>query len=402
MKTNYRRTWAGCYWGAAIQALAINVAPLFFVTLQTQFDVSFEMIGRLVLVNFATQFVVDLIALYTADRIGYRNCFLIAHGAIVVGFLLFGTLPFVMSDPYAAMVIATIVYSTGSGLLEVIISPMTDALPSEKKAASLTLVHAFYPLGQVVSIAITTLVLGIFGREYWWAVIMVWAIVPFSNLIRGLTIAYPKVEAIGERGGMKALFGSRLFWIALVTMLCAGASELAMAQWASVFVEKALHLPKVVGDLLGPCLFALFMGIGRFWYGRSGEKVSLRKLLLGCSVLCVICYVLAVFSPWPLFALLGCAFCGLSVSLMWPGTLSYTAARMTHGGTALFTCMALAGDAGCSIGPWLTGLVSDLVQRGYTGPDAAEYGLKAGILAAAIFPVGMFILLLLFPKKKAQ
>lgn len=402
MKPNYRRTWAGCYWGAAIQALAINVAPLFFVTLQTQFNVSFEMIGRLVLVNFATQFVVDLIALYTADRIGYRNCFLIAHGAIVVGFVLFGTLPFVMPDPYAAMVLATIVYSTGSGLLEVIISPMTDALPSEKKAASLTLVHAFYPLGQVVSIAITTLVLGIFGREYWWAVIMVWAIVPLSNLIRGLTITYPKVEAVGERGGMKALFGSRLFWIALATMLCAGASELAMAQWASVFVEKALHLPKVVGDLLGPCLFALFMGIGRFWYGRSGEKVSLRKLLFGCSALCVVCYVLAVFSPWPLLALLGCSFCGLSVSLMWPGTLSYTAARMTHGGTALFTCMALAGDAGCSIGPWLTGLVSDLVQHGYTGPDAAEYGLKAGIIAAAIFPVGMFILLLLFPKKTVK
>lgn len=402
MTPNYRRTWAGCYWGASIQALAINIAPLFFVTLQNQFDVSFEMIGRLVLVNFATQFVVDLIALYTADRIGYRNCFLIAHGVIALGFILFGTLPFILPDAYAAMVFATVVYSTGSGLLEVIISPMTDALPSEKKAAPLTMVHAFYPLGQVVSIAVTTLVLWIIGREYWWLVIMLWAVVPLSNLIRGLTIAYPQVEAVWDHGGMKTLFTSRVYWIALFTMLCAGASELAMAQWASVFVEEALHLPKVTGDLLGPCLFALFMGAGRFWYGRSGETISLRKLLLGCSVLCVACYALAVFSPWPIFALLGCALCGFSVSLMWPGTLSYTAARMTHGGTALFTTLALAGDAGCAIGPWLTGIVSDAVQRGYSGPDAAEFGLKAGILATAVFPVAMFFLLLLFPKKTTK
>lgn len=400
MSANYRRTWKGCYWGAAIQAVAINVVPLFFATLQTQFDISFEKIGRLVLVNFLTQLVVDFLSLYFVDKAGCRCCFLVAHATMAAGFILFGILPMVMPDAYAGMLLATIVYSTGSGLLEVLISPMADALPSEKKAASLTLVHAFYPLGQVLSIIITTLVLWVFGREYWWIVIMVWALIPLSNFVRGLTLSYPEVEAVKDHGGMRGLFRSRMFWIALLTILCAGASEQAMAQWASLFAEQGLGVSKLLGDLLGPCLFALFMFIGRFWYGRSEERVSMRPLLIGSTLMCVLSYMLAVFSPWPLLALLSCAFCGLSVSLMWPGTLSFTAARMTHGGTALFSCMALAGDAGCSLGPWLTGLVSDMVRVGYTGPDPEQYGLRMGLITAAIFPLGMLLLLLCFPKQQ--
>ncbi len=400
MRANYRRTWKGCYWGAAVQAVAMNVVPLFFATLQTQFDISFEKIGRLVLVNFLTQLIVDFLSLYFVDKAGYRRCFLTAHATVAAGFVLFGILPMVMPEAYTGMVLATIVYSVGSGLLEVLISPMADALPSEKKAASLTLVHAFYPLGQVLSIIVTTLVLWIFGREYWWIVIMAWALIPLTNFVRGLTLVYPSVEAVTDHGGMSSLFRSRTFWIALLTMVCAGASEQAMAQWVSLFAEQGLGVPKLLGDFLGPCLFALFMLIGRFGYGRSEERIALRPLLLGSALMSVVCYALAVFSPFPVLALLGCASCGLSVSLMWPGTLSFTAARMTHGGTALFSCMALAGDAGCSLGPWLTGLVSDMVQVGYTGPDAAQYGLRMGLISAAIFPIGMFLLLLLSPKKK--
>ncbi len=398
----YRKTWKGCYWGAAIQAVSINVVPLFFVTLQTQFDISFEKIGRLVLFNFVTQFIVDFIALYVVDRIGYRRCFLAAHSVVALGFVLFGILPLVMPNAYLGMILATVVYSIGSGLLEVIISPLADALPSEKKAASLTMVHAFYPLGQVVCIALTTLVLWIVGREYWWLVIILWALAPLSNLVRGLTLHYPEAEKASGHGGLHGLVRTRVFWIALLTMLCAGASEQAMAQWASLFAEQGLGITKVLGDLLGPCLFALFMGIGRFWYGRSEERVSLRVLLLGCAALSVVCYVVAVFSPLPVIALLGCAFCGLAVSLMWPGTMSYTAVRIPHSGMVLFTALALAGDVGCSLGPWLTGLISDMAQKGYTGPDAAQYGLKAGLLTSVIFPVGMFLLLLLFPKKKVE
>ncbi len=395
----YRKTWASCYWGAAIQALAINVVPLFFATLQTQFDVSFEMLGRLVLINFTTQIVVDVLSLYFVDKIGYRACFLIAHSVIAIGFVSFGILPSVMPSPYMGMVLATVVYSIGSGLLEVLISPMTDALPSDNKATSLTLVHAFYPLGQVVTIIVTTVVLALVGREYWYITIMVWAIMPLTNLLRGLRMPFPEVERVDDHGGLGGLLKSFYFWVAMAAMVCAGASEQAMAQWASLFAETGLGISKLMGDLLGPCLFALFMGIGRFWYGRFGDRVPLQPLLMGSTVMCVACYALAVFSPWPILALLGCAFCGLSVSLMWPGTLSHVAPRMAHGGTALFACLAVAGDIGCSLGPWMTGFISDAVQPYCTTGNPEQFGLRMGLVSAIVFPVLMLVFLLLFSKK---
>ncbi len=402
MTVNYRRTWKGCYWGAAIQALAINVVPLFFATLHTQFSVSFEMLGRLVLINFLTQLTVDLVSLLFVDKWGYRTCYLLAHSSMIVGFILFGTLPLVMPSPYVGMIIATIVYSIGSGMLEVLISPMADALPSSNKATALTMVHAFYPLGQVVTIIATTAVLALLGREYWWLIIIVWALMPLSNLVRGLRMPFPEVEKVSDNGGIGGLFRCGRFWLALMLMVCAGASELAMSQWASLFAEKALGISKVTGDLLGPCLFAVFMGIGRFWYGRFGDRISLRPVLLGSAVLCVGCYALSVLTPWSGVALIGCAVCGLSVSLMWPGTISYVAPKMSHGGTALFCCLALAGDAGCSLGPWLTGFVSDAVQPYCTSGDPVQFGLRMGLISAAIFPVLMIVFLLLFTKEKKE
>lgn len=400
MTPNYQRTWKSCYWGAAIQALAINVVPLFFAILQSQFSVSFEMLGRLVLINFLTQLTMDLLSLYIVDRLGYRICFMVAHGATAVGLVLFGILPRIMSTPYVGMVLATLVFSAGAGLLEVLISPMADALPSKNKATSLTLVHAFYPLGQVAAVVVTTLLLSLLGNDYWWAIIMAWAVLPLSNLIRGLRIPFPTVESASEHGGLLELFSCGAFWIAFGTMICAGAAEQSMAQWASLFAEKGLGIPKVMGDLLGPCLFALFMGVGRFWYGRFGDHVPLRPVLMTSSVLCVLCYALAVFSPWPLLALLGCAFCGLSVSLMWPGTLSYVVPRVSRGGTALFASLALAGDVGCSLGPWLTGFVSDAVQPYYTGGDPEQFGLRMGLMTAILFPVVMFVLLAVFSRNE--
>ncbi len=402
MTPNYKKTWKSCYWGAVIQAVAINVVPLFFAILQTEFSISFEMLGRLVLINFLTQLTMDLLSLYIVDRLGYRACFMIAHGAAAAGLLLFGVLPRVFSSPYVGMVLATLVFSAGAGLLEVLISPMADALPSKNKATSLMLVHAFYPLGQMVAIVLTTLLLSLLGNEYWWAIIMAWAVLPLSNLIRGLHIPFPQIESASEHGGLPELFSSVAFWLAFATMICAGAAEQSMAQWASLFAEKGLGIPKVMGDLLGPCLFALFMGIGRFGYGRFGDRIPLRPVLMISAVLCVVCYALAVFSPWPLLALLGCAFCGLSVSLMWPGTLSYVVPRVSRGGTALFASLALAGDIGCSLGPWLTGLVSDMVQPYCTSGDPEQFGLRMGLMTAIVFPVIMFVLLAVFSRKKKE
>lgn len=390
MTDAYRLTRRCCSWGAIIQAIALNIAPLFFVVLQDVYDVSFEKLGRLVLVTFMIQLIVDLASVYFVDYLGYRTCMILAHVFTASGLLLFGVLPRALPDAYVGMILSVIIYSIGAGLLEVLITPTVEAIPAENKATSMTMIHAFYPLGQVLTVAITTAAIAVFGAGSWWWIFMAWAIVPLVNLIRGLRAPFPPILKVGARIPVITLFKTPQFWIMLLMMVCAGASEQAMGQWASLFAEKALGVDKLLGDLLGPCLFALCMLIGRFWYGKCGDGISLRSLLIVCSAASVTCYALAVFSTLPLLALIGCALSGLSVSLMWPGVLSITAARFHAGGTALFALMALAGDFGCSLGPWVAGAVADM----------SPYGIKAGLMGAAAFPFLMLVLLILQRHKK--
>lgn len=395
MEKNYGKTWVCCYWGAALQALAINLAPLFFVTLRRQYDISFEQIGRLVLITFLVQLAVDFLAVYLVDRWGYRLSLVLSHGFTSAGLFSFGVLPRVMADPYTGMVLAVFVYSVGAGLLEVLISPLANSLPSNRKAASLTLVHAFYPLGQVLTIVLTTLAVWLFGERYWSLIFMVWSVLPLFNLVRGLRVPLP--ETLTESGGSpRKLLKEPEFWVMLVLMMAAGASEQSMSQWASTFAEKGLNIPKVWGDLLGPLLFAVFMWLGRFCYGKSRSDISLRRLLCLCAALAVACYGTAAFSPFAPLALAACALCGLAASLMWPVTLSLAGARFAVGGTAMFSLLALAGDLGCALGPWVTGVVSDVVQNRFAVSEAL--GLKAGLAVATVFPLLLFFLLL-FVKK---
>lgn len=399
MSSNFKRTQSACYWGASIQAISLNLFPLFFATLQNDYGITFEKLGRLVLVTFAVQIVVDFLSLFLVQRWGYRTCFVSAHVLTAAGYVLFAFLPRILPNAYVGMTLATIVYSIGAGFLEVIISPMSDAIPIPKSKTALMLVHAFYPLGQVLTILITTIAIWFVGRDLWWAITLVWAIVPLSNAIRGMTMPYPEVLTGAEHHGYGEIVRSPLFVSAMVLMICAGATEQAMAQWASLFAEKALGVDKLLGDLLGPCFFALCMGLGRFWNGVGGSgNLSLRRLLTGCAICSILCYLVTALVPVPIVALLGCAFCGLTVSLMWPGTMTLIADRMGHSGTFLFIIMALAGDIGCSVGPWLTGLVSDLAQIGYTGADPAQYGLRSGLLVTVVFPVVMLALLIFLPK----
>lgn len=399
MPLSFKRTQRACYWGASIQAISLNLFPLFFATLQNEYDITFEKLGRLVLVTFAVQIVVDFFAFFLVDKMGYRACFVSAHLLTVAGYVLFAFLPRILPDAYLGMTLATIVYSVGAGFLEVIISPMSDAIPIQKSNTALMLVHAFYPLGQMLTILLTTIAIWIFGREYWWAITLVWAVIPLSNAVRGMMMPYPSVVTGAEHHGYGEMLRSPLFWFAMVMMICAGATEQSMAQWASLFAEKALGVDKLLGDLLGPCFFALCMGAGRFWNGVGGSgKLPLRRLLAGCALLAVVCYLITALVPVSIVALLGCAACGLAASLMWPGTMTLIADRMGHSGTFLFICMALAGDVGCSVGPWLTGLVTDLAQIGYTGADPEQYGLRFGLLITVVFPVAMLALLLALPK----
>ncbi len=396
MSVNYQSTRRSCYLAAAIQAIAINLPPLFFALFSTSFGISFEQLGRLVLINFMTQLLIDAFSAYFADHLGYRTCFIGAHALVAAGLIAFGTLPFVIPDAYLAMTVSVIVYSVGAGFLEVMISPLSEQLPSDKKAASMSLVHSFYCWGQVAVIALTTVTVLAVGYEYWWLLFIVWAVLPLVNAVRGCFIPFPAILPPEKRTSLKSLLTTPLFWLMLLVMVCGGAAEQVMAQWASLFAEKGVGVSKVWGDLLGPCLFAVFMGLGRFLHGKS-SGAHLHGLLIGCAALCVVCYSITVFAPLPAIALLGCGCCGLSVSLMWPGTLSLAAGRFPRGGTALFACLALAGDLGCSLGPWLTGAASDGVGASL---GSEQIGLKAGILAGAVFPLIMLIGLLITYRRK--
>ena len=393
---NYKSTLRACCLGYVTQAAVVNLAPLLFVIFQNRYGLSFTMIGSLVLFNFVVQLLVDAVSIKFVDRIGYRASVMIAHGFSAAGLLLLGILPGIM-PAYAGMLIAVFLYAIGGGLIEVLISPIVDSLPGDAKASTMSLLHSFYSWGQVVVVALSTLLLQLFGHDLWFLLPILWAILPAINLFYFLRVPLIPPVAEEHRLPLKKLLTSRIFVVAMLLMVCSGAAEQAMSQWASLFVETGLGISKVLGDLLGPCIFAVMMGIGRTLYGTRGQKLNLQKALSASAVLCIVSYLLTALVPIPAIALLGCALCGLSVSLMWPGMLSLSSAGYPTGGTAMFAILALCGDLGCSAGPWLTGLVSDAAQNSSAivnwgagmGNDPAQAGLKIGLLVAIVFPLVM-------------
>ncbi len=398
MSHTYKQTLHACYLGYITQAIVNNIAPLLFIIFQTEFNISFEMIGRLILINFGTQIVADFLAVRYVDRIGYRTAAILAHLFSAAGLIGLGLLPKLLPSPYLGLVIAVMIYAIGGGLIEVMISPIVDSLPGDAKASAMSLLHSFYCWGQMGVVLVTTLLLSALGTHIWFLLPVAWSIVPLYNLVKFLKVPLIPPLPDGVKQPLKELFSSNGFIIALILMLCAGSSELTMSQWSSLFAEKGLLVPKLVGDLLGPCLFAVFMGAGRALYGFWGHKIQLKKALMASAVLCVLCYAVTVFVHIPWVALLSCALCGFSVSLMWPGTLSLTSATYPRGGTAMFGLLAVFGDLGASIGPWLAGVISDLAQKSgqllafgvanNLNPD--QVGLKSGLLFAIIFPLLLF------------
>ncbi len=404
MKLTYKSTLHACYFGYITQAIINNLTPLLFIIFQNSYHISFEMLGRLILLNFGTQLIVDALAVKYVDRIGYRKSIVMAHFFSAAGLIALGTLPVLLPSPYTGLSIAVVIYAIGGGLIEVLVSPIVDSLPGEAKASAMSLLHSFYSWGQVAVVAITTLLLSVIGHGIWYILPIVWASIPIYNMFRFIKV--PLVPGIPEHEKIpiKKLLSSKVFLTAMILMLCAGASELAMSQWSSLFAEKGLQVPKVVGDLLGPCLFGVLMGIGRTIYGIWGHKIPLFKALVASAALCVVCYLITVLVQIPAISLMSCALCGLAVSLMWPGVFSLTAERYPTGGTAMFGILAIFGDLGCSFGPWLTGFVSDIAQKSSALLQAAhnqglrpeQMGLKAGLFVAALFPLIMLVGLLLF------
>lgn len=408
MKYTYKDTVRACYIGYITQAIVNNLAPILFIIFQKQFNISFEEIGRLVLINFATQTFADVMTIKYADKLGYRKTSVLAHIFCAAGLIGLSVFPKLMPSSYFGLIISVMIYAIGGGIIEVLVSPIVESVPGDEKASAMSLLHSFYCWGQMGVVFITTILLKIIGNEMWTVIPILWAVIPIYNAFKFAKVPLMPPVAEEEQVSIKTLIKSRYILIAFMLMLCAGASELTMSQWSSIFAEKGLNVPKVIGDIAGPCMFAILMGTGRALYGVFGSKINLRNALLSTGILCIVCYIATVFSPWPVLSLIGCALCGISVSLMWPGTFSLSAKMYPTGGTAMFGMLAIFGDLGASIGPWLAGFVSDLAQKSNkiiefgqaNNMGIDQLGLKSGLFIATVFPILLVTGILLIKDKK--
>ena len=379
VRTSYLHTIYACYLGYIVQAIVNNFAPLLFLTFSAAYGLALEQIALISTVNFAVQLCVDLLSARVIDRVGYRTGVLAAHAFAAAGLVGLAVFPAVLGHAFTGLLLAVALYAVGGGIIEVLISPIVEACPTEKKEAAMSLLHSFYCWGHLAVVLLSTGFFTLFGMEHWRILAVVWAIVPILNLFYFTQVPIYPIAPEQEKTSVGALLRSRVFWLLVLLMVCAGAGEQGMSQWASAFAESTLHLSKTAGDLAGPCCFALFMGTARALYGKFSDLVPLKRAMTLCAALCVGCYALAAFAPWPLLGAAGCALCGFSVGIFWPGTFSMAAKALPAGGTAMYALLALAGDLGCSSGPGLVGLVS----------GAAGGELHLGILAAAVFPVLM-------------
>lgn len=380
-KEHYKITIYACFIGYVVQAIVNNFVPLLFLTFEKTYGISTAQITLLITFNFGVQIAVDVLSAYFVDRIGYRVSIVLAHVFAAAGFIALTILPDVFADPFAGLLTAVAIYAVGGGLTEVLISPIMESCPSDNKEAAMSLLHSFYCWGHVFVVLASTLFFGIFGIDSWRIMALLWAVIPVINGIVFMKTPMASLIEEGETGmTVRELFSAKTFWILLLMMLCAGASEQAVSQWASAFAEEGLGVTKTVGDLAGPMSFAVLMGCARAFYGKKGDKINLDRFMRFSCLLCIASYLVIVFVPNPAAGLVGCAVCGFSVGIMWPGTFSKASASLRNGGTAMFALLAVAGDMGCAGGPTLAGMVS----------QASGDNLRTGILAAVMFPILLF------------
>ncbi len=378
-----------CYLGFVTQAICANFVPLLFMVFHENYKISF---GKLALISttfFFTQLIVDFICAKAVDKIGYRPCIVAAEVTSGLGLMSLAIVPDLLPSPFIGILISVIIYAIGSGLTEVLASPIVEACPFENKETAMSLLHSFYCWGSVAVILGSTVFFTCIGLDKWKILAVLWSLIPLANIYNFVTCPIEKLTDDGEGMSMGQLLKTKFFWLFIVLMVCAGASEISMSQWASAFAESALHVSKTVGDLAGPCGFAVCMGISRTLYGKFGEKVDLSIFMIASGILCLACYLLAALAGIPILGLIGCAACGFSVGIMWPGSISISSKIMPRGGTAMFALLALAGDLGGAAGPAILGNVS----------QATGDNLQAGVLAGIGFPIGLVICVLLARKK---
>ena len=389
---NYKKTLLACYLGFVTQAISANFTPLLFLTFIGIYGITLDKIALIPLVFYLTQLLVDLAATKFADKIGYRNCVVASQVLSAAGLVLMAILPEMLPLPFIGILISVVLYAMGSGLIEVLVSPIVEACPFENKEGAMSLLHSFYCWGAMGVILGSTLFFAIFGVEHWKILTILWALVPLYNTFNFINCPIERLVEDGESMGIRKLLKTPIFWLMILLMICSGASEASMAQWASAFTESALGVSKTVGDLAGPCMFAMFMGISRVLYGKFSEKLNLTKVMLVCGIMCAGCYLLASLSVMPILGLAGCALCGMTVGIMWPGSISISSQNCPKGGTAMFAFLALAGDLGAMVSPTMVGSISEM----------AGGNLKTGLLVAAIFPMILVIGLLILKKTESK
>ena len=390
-RVSFQRTINACFAGYVVQAVVNNFVPLLFVMFQDSYQIPLSKITLLITVNFIFQLVIDILSAGFIDKIGYKTSVIIAHFCAAAGLISLTVLPEILGDPFVGILVSVMIYAVGGGLLEVLLSPIVEACPTANKEKAMSLLHSFYCWGHIGVVLLSTVFFSVFGISNWKVLALIWALIPVINGIVFFTAPIYSLQEEGEKGlSLKELLSKGVFWVMILLMVCSGASEQAVSQWASTFAEQGLGVSKTIGDLAGPMAFAFMMGLSRLFYGKYGDRIDLDKFMSGSTVLCLVSYLCISFAPFPVLSLAGCAVCGFSVGILWPGSFSKAAAAIKGGGTAMFAFLALAGDLGCSSGPTLAGFVSS-----HMGDD-----LKAGILAAIIFPVLMLAGIFLSRKMK--
>ncbi len=387
---NYKKTLISCYLGFVTQAISSNFAPLLFLTFKGTYGISLEKIALIPFVFYFTQLLVDFAATKFADKIGYRTCVVASQVLSSLGLILMSILPEIMPVPFIGLLISVVLFAIGSGLVEVLVSPIVEACPFENKDGVMSLVHSFFCWGSMGVVLGSTVFFSLFGIENWKILTFIWALVPLYNAFNFINCPIETLVEDGKSMSMKQLLGVPVFWLMIILMICAGSSEATMTQWTSAFSESALGVSKIIGDLAGPCMFAMFMGIARTLYGKMSGKLDITKTMLICGVLCVCCYLLASLSASSVLGLIGCALCGLTVGIMWPGTISISSQKCPRGGTAMFAFLALAGDLGAAVGPAMVGKFSEM----------SGGNLKAGLLTATVFPIILVVGLIVLNKVK--
>ena len=393
MKKNYKSTVNACFAGYVVQSIVNNFVPLLFLTFNKSYGIELSKITALITVNFILQLIIDLLSAFFIDKIGYRAAAVAAHVFAAAGLVSLTVLPDILPSPFVGLLISVMLYAVGGGLLEVIVSPIVEACPTDNKEKMMSLLHSFYCWGSVAVVGLSTLYFSVFTTANWKYLALLWAVVPAVNALNFVRVPIAPLIEDGEKGlSFKELLGNRMFWVFMLLILCAGASEQAVSQWASTFAEKGLGVSKAVGDLAGPTVFALLMATSRLLYGKFGAKIDLNKAMMASALLCVVSYLLIGLTNSPVLGLVGVGLCGLAVGIFWPGTFSTAAASLRGGGTAMFALMALAGDLGCSGGPTLAGAIA----------GAFGDNLRLGILCAVAFPALMILGILLIRRTDAK